>query len=60
MATLGLKVPVAMGALGAGFLGLEIQAAKGLYITRKNLRKAGLWVQALKAFVTDSATIWTT
>tara|TARA_R110000824_G_scaffold84217_5_gene210230 strand:+ start:5125 stop:10062 length:4938 start_codon:yes stop_codon:yes gene_type:complete len=40
MATLGLKVPVAMGALGAGFLGLEMQAAKGLYITRKNLRKA--------------------
>ena len=40
VATLGLKVPVAMGALGAGFLGLEMQAAKGLYITKKNLRRA--------------------
>lgn len=40
IATLGLKGPVAIGALGAGFVGLEIQASKGLYITRENLRFA--------------------
>jgi len=40
ISTLGLKGPVALGALGSGFVGMEIQAAKGLYITKPNLRKA--------------------
>tara|TARA_R110000787_G_scaffold115506_2_gene225433 strand:+ start:19168 stop:24069 length:4902 start_codon:yes stop_codon:yes gene_type:complete len=40
IATLGLKSPVAVGALGAGFMGLEMQASKGLYLTRSNLRAA--------------------
>ena len=37
IANLGLKGPVAMGALGAGWLGMGMQAAKGLYITKENL-----------------------
>jgi hypothetical protein len=40
ISNLGLKGPVAIGALGSGFVGLEIQASKGMYITRPNLRKA--------------------
>ena len=40
IANLGLKGPVAIGALGSGFIGLEIQANKGMYITKKNLRRA--------------------
>ena len=40
IANLGLKGPVALGALGSGFVGLEIQANKGMYITKKNLRRA--------------------
>ncbi len=40
ISNLGLKGPVAIGALGSGFVGLEIQASKGMYITKKNLRSA--------------------
>ena len=40
ISNLGLKGPVAIGALGSGFVGLEIQASKGTYITKKNLRAA--------------------
>ena len=40
IANLGLKGPVAIGALGSGFIGLEIQANKGMYITKENLRRA--------------------
>ena len=37
ISSLGLRAPVALAAFGAGFIGLQIQAAKGLYITKKNL-----------------------
>ena len=37
---LGLKMPVAVGAFTAGMVGLEYEASKGTFITRKNLRKA--------------------
>ena len=37
---LGLKTPVAIGAFAAGMFGLEYEASKGTFITRKNLRKA--------------------
>ena len=37
---LGLKTPVAIGAFTAGMVGLEYEASKGTFITRKNLRKA--------------------
>ena len=37
---LGLKTPVAMGALGAGTVSLDIQASKGIHYTRSQLRKA--------------------
>ena len=37
---LGLKVPVAIGALGAGHVGIEIQASKGLFFNRKQVLKA--------------------
>lgn len=40
IASLGLRGPVALAAFGAGFIGLQIQAAKGMYITKKNLFKA--------------------
>lgn len=40
VSNLGLKGPVAIGALGSGFVGLEIQASKGTFITKKNLRAA--------------------
>ena len=42
LAQLGLKTPVAIGAFGAGMVGLEYEASKGTFITRKNLRKAQL------------------
>ena len=42
LAQLGLKVPVAIGAFGAGMIGLEYEASKGAFITRKNLRTAQL------------------
>tara|TARA_Y100000593_G_C4318066_1_gene342047 strand:+ start:344 stop:5311 length:4968 start_codon:yes stop_codon:yes gene_type:complete len=37
---LGLKLPVALGALGAGTIGLHIQGAKGLDFTNKDVRFA--------------------
>ena len=37
---LGLKVPVAIGAFGAGMIGLEYEASRGTFITRNNLRTA--------------------
>ena len=37
---LGLKTPVAMGAFVAGMIGLQYEAAKGTFITKKNLNKA--------------------
>ena len=40
ISSLGLRGPVALAAFGAGFIGLQIQAAKGLYITKKNLFRA--------------------
>ena len=40
IAQLGLKTPVAVGAFAAGMFGLEYEASKGTFITRKNLRKA--------------------
>lgn len=40
IASLGLRGPVALAAFGAGFIGLQIQAAKGLYINKKNLLRA--------------------
>ena len=40
IASLGLRAPVALAAFGAGFIGLQVQAAKGMYITKKNLFKA--------------------
>jgi len=40
VAQLGLKTPVAVGAFSAGMFGLEYEASKGTFITRKNLRKA--------------------
>ena len=42
VAQLGLKTPVAIGAFAAGMFGLEYEASKGTFITRKNLRKAQL------------------
>ena len=37
---LGLKTPVAVGAFVAGMVGLQYEAAKGSFITKKNLRAA--------------------
>ncbi len=37
---LGFKLPVAVGAFTAGMVGLEYEASKGTFITRRNLRKA--------------------
>jgi len=37
---LGFKTPVAIGAFAAGMFGLEYEASKGTFITRKNLRAA--------------------
>ena len=37
---LGLKTPVAIGAFTAGMIGLQYEAAKGTFITGKNLRTA--------------------
>ena len=37
---LGLKTPVAVGAFAAGMIGLQYEAAKGTFITKKNLNKA--------------------
>ena len=37
---LGLKTPVAIGAFAAGMIGLQYEAAKGTFITKKNLNKA--------------------
>jgi len=42
LAQLGLKTPVAIGAFSAGMIGLEYEASKGSFITRKNLRTAQL------------------
>tara|TARA_R110002074_G_scaffold108163_2_gene233546 strand:+ start:297 stop:5516 length:5220 start_codon:yes stop_codon:yes gene_type:complete len=40
LAQLGLKTPVAIGAFGAGMIGLQYEASKGTFITKKNLRTA--------------------
>ena len=40
LAQLGLKTPVAIGAFGAGMIGLQYEASKGSFITKKNLRTA--------------------
>lgn len=40
MVNIGFKVPVAAGAFLAGSLSLQSQAAKGKFITHKNLKKA--------------------
>ena len=37
---LALKAPVALGALGAGMISLQLQAAKGIFITKANLLAA--------------------
>ena len=37
---LGLKAPVAIGAFTAGMIGLQYEAAKGTFITKKNLNTA--------------------
>ena len=37
---LGFRLPVALGAFGAGMVGLEIQASKKLFFNRSQLRKA--------------------
>ena len=37
---LGFKTPVAVGAFAAGMVGLQYEAAKGSFITKKNLRAA--------------------
>ena len=37
---LGLKMPVAVGAFTAGMIGLQYEASKGTFITKKNLNKA--------------------
>ena len=37
---LGLKAPVAVGAFTAGMIGLQYEAAKGTFITKKNLNTA--------------------
>ena len=42
IAALGLKVPVALGALGAGLIGVNVQGSKGIHITKKNVREAEL------------------
>ena len=39
---LGLKTPVAVGAFTAGMIGLQYEASKGTFITKKNLNKARL------------------
>jgi len=43
---LGLKIPVAIGAYGAGKAGLRIQASKGLFYNQKQLNKAYKMVMA--------------
>jgi len=40
ISALGLKVPVALGAFGAGIAGLHIQAAKGIHYTNEQLWEA--------------------
>ena len=40
IAALGLKAPVALGALGAGLLGVKTQGAKGIHITNKHIQEA--------------------
>jgi len=40
ISALGLKMPVALGALGAGFVGLHIQATKGIHYNRQQLKEA--------------------
>jgi len=42
VAALGLKMPVALGALGAGIVGVNIQGKKGIHITTTNVREAEL------------------
>lgn len=40
ISALGLKVPVALGAFGAGIVGLHIQASKGIHFNNQTLKEA--------------------
>jgi hypothetical protein len=40
IAALGLKTPVAIGAFGAGMVGLNVQGTKGIHITKQGVREA--------------------
>ena len=40
ISALGLKVPVALGALGAGIVGLHVQASKGIHYNNEQLKEA--------------------